>query len=126
MKTKKCAIRFFIGCLLATMLVGCASMSIRERNKQLSKLDLGMNKDQVLAIMPGGVPRGAKLYPNGSVSVLEYEAGTYAPFNDSANPWTGMVNQTMWLYFYNGKLVQWGKPGDWPANPDAIIEIRNR
>ena len=108
------------------MLVGCASTSINEQNKQLSKVELGMTKEQVLTIMPRGVPRGAKLYPNGSVSVLEYVAGNYSPFDHHANQWTGMVNQTMWLYFYNGKLIQWGKPGDWPVNPDAIFEIRNR
>ena len=126
MRAKQFTIRCFIGLSLAAILVGCASTSITEQNRQLSKIELGMTKDQVLGIMPKGVPRGAKLYPKGSVSVLEYEAGTYAPFNYGANPWTGMINQTMWLYFYNGKLIQWGKPGDWPTNPDAIVEIRDR
>src|SRR5438105_14674826 len=119
-------IKSLIAVLLVAMLVGCASTSINEQNKKLARLELGMTKEQVLVIMPGGVPRGAKLYPNGSISVLEYESGTYSPFSYSANPWTGMVNQTMWLYFYNGKLIQWGKPGDWPADPDAIFELRNR
>ena len=117
---KKMNVKFLLAGLLVIMLVGCASMSIDEQNKRLSRLELGMTKEQVLKIMPGGTaPRGPKLYPNGPVTVLEYKAGTYAPFDFSADFDTGMITQTTWLYFYNGKLIHWGGPEDWPANPDA-------
>ena len=85
-----------------------------------------MSKTEVLGIMPDGVARGAKSYPNGKVEVLEYEAADYAPFHVGADPWSGMVGQKTWLYFYNGMLVQWGSPGDWPSDPDKIVELRHR
>ena len=86
-------------CLAVTVCFGCSSASIETRNKQLSKIQLGMSKQEVLAIMPDGVARGAKSYPKGTVEVLEYDAGDYAPFNVRADPWTGMIAQKTWLYF---------------------------
>lgn len=38
----------------------------------------------------------------------------------------GHRRETLWFYFYKDQLVQWGKPQDWPKNPDLIIEKRNR
>lgn len=32
--------------------------------------------------------------------------------------------QVLWFYFYGDKLVKWGRPNDWPANPDETIEVR--
>src|SRR5580658_9695882 len=113
-------------CVALIVFSGCSSTSIETRNKQLAKIQLGMSKTEVLAIMPDGVARGAKSYPNGSVEVLEYDAEDYAPFHVGADPWSGMIGQKTWLYFYNGKLVQWGNPGDWPRDPDKIIELRHR
>jgi hypothetical protein len=34
--------------------------------------------------------------------------------------------QVLWFYFYKDQLVKWGRPQDWPQNPDKIIEIRGR
>jgi hypothetical protein len=31
-----------------------------------------------------------------------------------------------WLYFYNGKLVQWGEAGDWQREADLIYETKFR
>jgi hypothetical protein len=31
-----------------------------------------------------------------------------------------------YLYFLNGKLAQWGRPGDWRKVADEIIEVRFR
>jgi hypothetical protein len=123
----KFAIRLnFALCLALLVCVGCSSTGIGTRNKQLAKIQLSMSKTEVLAIMPDGVARGAKSYPNGTVEVLEYEAQDYAPFHVGADPWSGMIGQKTWLYFYNGKLVQGGIPGDWPRDPDKIIELRSR
>ena len=32
--------------------------------------------------------------------------------------------ESFWIYFYNNKLVQWGKAGDWKKEADHISEIR--
>jgi len=29
-----------------------------------------------------------------------------------------------WLYFVNGRLVQWGEAGDWRREVDRIYEVR--
>lgn len=31
-----------------------------------------------------------------------------------------------WLYFLNGELEQWGRPGDWSKEADRVYEIRYR
>jgi hypothetical protein len=31
-----------------------------------------------------------------------------------------------WLYFHDGKLVQWGQAGDWRKEADRIYEYRFR
>jgi hypothetical protein len=31
-----------------------------------------------------------------------------------------------WMYFYDGKLVQWGEAGDWQREADQIYEMRFR
>jgi hypothetical protein len=42
------------------------------------------------------------------------------------SPQARSVRQTLWFYFYQDVLVQWGQPNDWPPAPDKIIEIRQR
>lgn len=48
--------------------------------------------------------------------------GLIAPFL----PFCRGTVETYWLYFYNNKLVQWGKAGDWEKAADYISEIRFR
>ena len=112
-------VKCLLACLLIPMLLGCASTSIKKQNKQLSKLELGMTEEQVLQIMPGGVPKGAKPDSDGSVTAVEYEARHYAPFDEKADAFSSRVIQKTWLYFYHGKLLKVGQPHDWPDNPDA-------
>ena len=50
---------------------------------------------------------------------LDYAAGIWTP-----NPRTN--KNELWFYFFKNQLVQWGKPRDWPQNPDLIIENRSR
>jgi len=44
--------------------------------------------------------------------------------------WSGvggvLVHDLMWFYIYDGRLVKWGKPNDWPQKADLIIEKRIR
>jgi hypothetical protein len=36
------------------------------------------------------------------------------------------LTQVLWFYFYDDRLVQWGRPNDWPRQPDKILEIRTK
>jgi hypothetical protein len=44
--------------------------------------------------------------------------------------WSGvggsLIRDRLWFYFWEGHLVKWGQPGDWPAKPDLIMERRER
>ena len=122
---------FFIYILFAFLLVGCASTGLNKNDyyNRLGKIELGMTKPEFKQIFPKSIPRGAKQYPKGTVEVLEvsYEYYSFFPTrNRNRNEWTGMEGQPQWFYFYNGKLIQYGNPEDWPTDPDLIIEKRIR
>jgi hypothetical protein len=40
------------------------------------------------------------------------------------SPQARATKQLLWFYFNKDRLVQWGRPGDWPERPDLIIEMR--
>jgi hypothetical protein len=109
-----------------TFLIGCAG-NMQENEKKLRQVELGMSKKEIFSIYEEAIPRGAKQYPNGKVEVLEIKAEYFSPNAKGSDPWTGMATEPqIWFYFYNGKLIQFGQPNDWPKDPDKIIEIRNR
>lgn len=109
------------------VLTGCGTTQRDEFALKLRQIEIGMQKNQVIGIFDDAIPRGAKKYPNGTIEVLEVRNEYYAPFAARADAWTGYVtDKPTWFYFYNGKLVQYGAPNDWPADPDRIIEIRQR
>lgn len=116
------------------MLVACAGsgMKTSQYNEALASVEIGMQKTEFAAMFPKATARGAKGYPNGSVvEVLELVVSEYrfAPSGDPSytrNIATGTESRVTWFYFYNGRLVQYGMPNDWPANPDAILEVRSR
>ncbi len=117
--------------LCGLLVTGCASTGLprNEYFSRLGKVELGMSKSEFKQVFPESIPRGAKQYPKGTVEVLEvsYEYYSFAPTgNRNRNPWTGTEGQPQWFYFYNGQLVQYGDPWDWPADPDVIIETRER
>jgi hypothetical protein len=90
-----------------------------------------MSKQSFIQLFPSATPRGAKLYPGGSVEVFEQVVSDYrfAPSNDPSytrNVMTGVESRVTWFYFYNNKLVQYGLPNDWPADPDRVIQIQSR
>ncbi len=62
--------------------------------------------------------QAGKFWGNLSASVLTF--GIFAPvaYEDSKGDIT-----SYWLYFYDGKLVQWGQAGDWKKEADRIYEI---
>ncbi len=117
--------------MFTLLLVGCASTGLNKSDyyNRLGRIDLGMTKSDFKKLFPESIPRGAKQYPKGSVEVLEvsYEYYSFFPTGKrNRNEWTGMEGQPQWFYFYNGKLLQYGNPEDWPSDPDLIIEKRIR
>jgi hypothetical protein len=99
-------------------------------SKQLSQIKTGMHLEKFLTIFPESYVGGQ------SGNTTAYELTHMAKYvtNDdidrqnimwgAGSPRAREERQTLWFYFYNDKLVKWGKPGDWPPAPDKIIEVR--
>lgn len=122
---------------LVLILAGCVTTS----TKVLRKISLGMSKDEVVATIgePRVVRGSIKNKFSQVVEVWEYElskrkAGAF--WGDSVatvctfgiwgpvaaqNSENAIVNY--WLYFYDGKLAQWGQAGDWRKEADRIYEV---
>jgi len=119
--------------IISLNLVGCSSggISKTDYNQRVKQINLGMTKGEFNTLFPEALQGGAKQYPKGVVEVLEVYVSYYS-FSPTGNPntyrnnYTGMEKQPFWFYFYNDHLVQYGRPGDWPQDPDKITEIRQR
>jgi hypothetical protein len=101
--------------LILILLVGCATTG------KLLRINLQMNKDEVLSTMgkPTAV-RGSMTNKYGQV----IEVWEYALYKK----WIGRAGGRTYyrLYFYEGKLVQWGEAGDWQREADIIYETKFR
>lgn len=99
---------------------------------RLSRIKIGMTLDQFKDRVPeayvGGqneettayeLTRSAKYVTQDDIDRQNYWWG-------AGSPRAKTEKQVLWFYFYKDKLVKWGRPGDWPQNPDKIIEIRER
>lgn len=96
---KRTASRFLVGAALAMMLSACASWNV-----DVYKLRLGMEPEEVRdAIGNPFTVRAAKVYEGEQLAAEVWE---YLP------PWFTWTPKTYWVYFENGKVVQWGEPGD--------------
>jgi len=62
---------------------------------------------------------GSKRFREGTVEVWAYEKW-------HAGLGFDRKEEEYWLYFLNGMLQQWGRPGDWEKEADRIYEIRHR
>lgn len=86
--------------LMLGLIVLFAGCSVPARH--MKQLQLGMTPDQVRKA--AGNPytiRGAKVYEDGrSLEVWEYIS------------WLAIFPKDYWVMFQNGKVVQWGEPGD--------------
>ncbi|WP_139367137.1 hypothetical protein [Sediminibacterium ginsengisoli] len=84
----------------------------------LTRVSLGMSKEEVYTALkkkPDNVI-GSTQYGNDVLEVMQYtryDAGTM------------QIAERYYLYFLNGKLKQWGRPGDWRKEADRIYEYRN-
>ena len=105
----------YSGVLLLSLfgIVGCATTS------GFIKLELGMSKKQVIdAIGNPDVARGSVQNKYGQlIEVWEYDR--------LVSNWS-WEKKTMWVYFCDGHLSQWGEAGDWAREADRIYEIRFR
>jgi len=87
---------------------------------KLHLLTIGDEKQQVVSKIGEPVNViGSKKFENGTVEVWSYEKW-------HARMGYDQKEEEYWLYFLNGKLEQWGRPGDWSKEADRIYEIRYR
>jgi len=109
--------RFFGGIVLCIFLVvGCATTG------KLMKLNLQMTKPEIIsAIGNPTAARGSMTNKYGQV----IEIWEYALYKTDDDAFFGRPT-FYWLYFYDGKLVQWGEAGDWQREADRIYEMRFR
>lgn len=124
--------------LSSLLLAGCATDS-----SNLSEVSLGMTKQEVRERLGSPtVARGALTNKYGqTVEVLEYKLAM--PTDETVGSVVGKSAMTVitlgvgavafrgerrdfWLYFHDGKLVQWGQAGDWRKEADRIYEYRFR
>ena len=99
------------GMALAFGLSACASWNV-----EVSKLQLGMEPEAVReAIGKPFTIRAAKVYEGDEWS----EVWEYLP---PAFTWTP---KTYWVYFENGKVVQWGEPGDFSGSSASAVKEYN-
>ncbi len=89
---------------LASLMMGCSTPS-----DHVNKVKLGMTGDDVRKVM--GPPfdiRASKTYDTGETAeVWEYIAPVF-----SLSIFSDKYDKTYWIFFENGKVVQWGVPGD--------------
>jgi len=109
--------RFFGSIVLCLFLVvGCATAG------KLRNLNLQMTKTEVIsAIGEPTAARGAITNKYGQV----IEVWEYALYRTANDAFLGLPT-FYWLYFNDGKLVQWGEAGDWGREADRIYEMRFR
>jgi hypothetical protein len=88
--------------------VGCNTLS-----KKIKKLELGMTPDQVRE--QAGSPyaiRAAKVYDDGRTEEVWEYLSRYA-----------LYPKDYWVFFENGKVVQWGEPGDFSGLTSLTGEV---
>lgn len=125
-----------INMILTTLFViginGCASHNALNKDdydQRSRTIKIDMSKNDFIAVFPEATPRGAKKYSNGIMEVLEVGFGVYSfvpSGNRKRNGLSGIEEEPQWFYFYDDKLVQYGNPNDWPAEPTSIVEVRRR
>lgn len=99
------------GLVLAFSLSACASWNV-----DVERLQLGMEPEAVReAIGKPFTIRAAKVYTGDEWS----EIWEYLP------PWFTWTPKTYWVYFENGKVVQWGEPGDFTGSSVTAVREYN-
>ncbi len=85
--------------------------------KKMNNLSLGMTKEQVKAnVGDSYLIRGAVVNNfNQSVEVWEYDVRKRHSVTKA---------ERYWLYMVDGKLVQWGKAGDWATESTRLKDVQ--
>lgn len=103
-----------------------------EKSALLSQLKIGMLLSDFKRNVPGAYVAGQSRETTAYELVHIQKYVTQSDI-DRQNFWWGAGSpntrthrQVLWFYFYNDRLVQWGKPQDWPERPDLILEKRIR
>jgi hypothetical protein len=127
--------------LFVFMLLIAASSCMRYGSvSNLETITINMTKEDVMKKMPkGGVARGAVVNKFGQkIEVREYQLDRGKSGGEVAGEVAitlftfglgspvlfshGSI-ETYWLYFYEGRLVQWGRAGDWAETERRIYDI---
>lgn len=113
--------------LVSLTIFGCgaATRDFATWDRNYSEIDmtvvsLGDTKEQIREKLgkPAAVI-GSKAFTEGTVEVWSYEKWLSQFGRD-------YKEQEVWVYFTDGKLTQWGRPGDWEREADRIYEVRMR
>lgn len=75
--------------------------------------------DVVSALGPPNNVIGSKRIESKTIEVWEYERWEAVLGHDR-------LAETYYVYFLDGQLEQWGRPGDWEREADEIYELRVR
>lgn len=79
-----------------------------------------MNKEDVIKKMDGrGIARGCVVNKSGQIIELR----EYTLDENTLGLWDRPKPTIYWLYFCNGKLVQWGRAGDWKEAERKAYDI---
>jgi hypothetical protein len=99
---------------------------------RLSSLKIGMTLEDFRQILPEAYVAGQ------SGQMTAYELTDVTKYVTQAdidyqNFWYGFgsprartAKSILWFYFSDDRLVRWGRPQDWPKEPDVIVEKRIR
>lgn len=105
--------------------------SVQEKySSQLSKLEIGMSFEDFRQIFPkayvGGQNEKTTAYE--LIDVEKYVTQEDIDYQNFiwgfGSPKPQTAKRILWFYFYDDKLVKWGRPQDWPENPYAINSRR--
>lgn len=109
--------------LLSTTLLACSTIKGAWKRVDLTKVAIGMSKVEVKTAL-GKDPANtvaAKEYEDGVMEVVEYHDYVAPNANSQDN------FETYWLYFFNDRLVEWGKPPvDWEVYVERLYRQRHR
>ncbi len=124
---------FIFICIIPLVFAGCAHMV---KARKLMTISLGMDKQQIINML--GEPiivRGSMTNKFGQIIEVweyyirkEHTSGAKAVITLTMGALflIGGQEETYWFYFYDNKLVQWCKAGDWETAAHNIQEIRFR
>lgn len=111
---------------LALLMAGCTE-AIRDRVAgrnydpiPLHKISLGNTKDEVVqALGNPSTVAGAKQFPGAAVEAWEYQR-----WREQLGP--DYVAERVWVYFLDGKVVQWGPPAAFEVESQRIYDGRKK